>query len=414
MNTFDRINREEFLKPEYRDDWYVDERMKAIWYSQLEMICEVNKICEKHQIKWFIAHGTLLGAVRHGGFIPWDDDIDINMPREDYERFRKIANEELKAPFFFQCSENESDYFLGFGRIRDERGTDCFLADCNKAINNGIYMDIFPMDDVIEDEKKRYKQSKKIEKYRRLNYASIYAKTNRAFYEVRPLQWWWYCIRARFLQKLYGKQYLIEQFNRACQLGNHKGGIRSAIHCLRTNYECCYWYKEDYEKLTKLSFEGLMMPAPAGYKRCLEIKWKDYMALPPVHERGYKHVEHIIDPFVSYKEFPFERFTDFPKYNRERELILYAAGTACEDFLKRYGKNYPIRYIVDGNPDKVGTIFHGCRVISFEQLKEDIKQAKNCQILITSMYYQEIGQQLDNIGLTEHYVFIRDRRYECN
>lgn len=84
-----------FFEDEVRNGFYVPALMKRSWAAQMEVLSDIAEVCSRHQIRWFAACGTLLGAVRHGGFIPWDDDLDIWMLREDYNRFNAIAEKEL-------------------------------------------------------------------------------------------------------------------------------------------------------------------------------------------------------------------------------------------------------------------------------------------------------------------------------
>ena len=77
----------DFFKAEERCNFLIDTTMKTVWAAELEVLCEIAVVCEKYSIPWYMAYGSLLGAVRHEGFIPWDDDIDIAMPRQDYEVF---------------------------------------------------------------------------------------------------------------------------------------------------------------------------------------------------------------------------------------------------------------------------------------------------------------------------------------
>lgn len=141
-----------FFDDEVRDGFYVNGMMKRCWSAQLEVLSEVDKICRRHGIRWFADCGTLLGAVRHGGFIPWDDDLDICMLRADYERFQKVAGRELPEGY----------------DIRDYHDEDCW--DLLLRINNSVYLnlsderlekyhgfpfiagiDIFPLDFIPED-----------------------------------------------------------------------------------------------------------------------------------------------------------------------------------------------------------------------------------------------------------------------
>lgn len=134
------------LEEEVRCGFKVSEKRKKIWKTQLDIALEVKRICEKHNIAYFIMWGTLLGAVRHKGYIPWDDDFDIAFLRKDYEKFCKIAREEIKYPFFFQDALSDREFFIGYARIRDSRTTGWILWNPSPSYNNGIYIDIFPFD----------------------------------------------------------------------------------------------------------------------------------------------------------------------------------------------------------------------------------------------------------------------------
>lgn len=122
------------------------EKLKAVQSKGIEMLTQVIEICDKHSITYFVVGGSCLGAVRHGGFIPWDDDIDVAMPRQDYDNFLRVAQLELPDKFFLQWSATEYDYRNDFAKIRNSETT--FIeSSCKKLkINHGIYIDIFPID----------------------------------------------------------------------------------------------------------------------------------------------------------------------------------------------------------------------------------------------------------------------------
>ena len=160
-------------RDEMRNGFLVTSHRKKLWNVQIGLIKEFDRICKKHNLKWFACGGTLLGAARHKGFIPWDDDVDIGMFRPDYNKFTKIAAEEIKYPYFFDNYYNhrlESDetpdplknlpyfnrtqeatyfniFFPSFPiiKIRDSRTTMIEFAD-RKDANQGIWIDIFPFD----------------------------------------------------------------------------------------------------------------------------------------------------------------------------------------------------------------------------------------------------------------------------
>ena len=114
---------------------------------QLDMLVELDKVCQKHNIKYVIFAGTLLGAVRHKGYIPWDDDADIAMLREDYEKFKKVANELNPNLCYFQDNTTDPYYRWGYGKLRRTGTTYVRVGQEHLKCKTGVFIDIFPMDD---------------------------------------------------------------------------------------------------------------------------------------------------------------------------------------------------------------------------------------------------------------------------
>lgn len=137
--------------------------IRQVQLTQLEILIEVDKICREHDIKYFLTNGTLLGAVRHKGFIPWDDDIDIGMCRKDYDIFLKIANKELDEKYFCQSIHSEADYYLPFAKIRKNKTKYIEASTKHLDINKGVYIDVFPIDNVPDNAIARF--SHRIESY---------------------------------------------------------------------------------------------------------------------------------------------------------------------------------------------------------------------------------------------------------
>ena len=126
-----------------------DDMLKKLQQIQLEMLVEVDRICQKCGIKYNIIAGTLLGAVRHKGYIPWDDDADVALLRPEYEKFRKACETELdKTRFYFQDHQNTKGYRWGYGKLR--RKDTLFLRENqeNMPYEQGVFIDIFPLDNV--------------------------------------------------------------------------------------------------------------------------------------------------------------------------------------------------------------------------------------------------------------------------
>lgn len=122
--------------------------LRKLQLVDLDILDEVVNICDKFNIRYYLISGTLLGAARHKGFIPWDDDIDIGMPRKDYNRFLKVAQQELPEHYFLQHYKTEREYPLHFAKIRNKNTTYIPLKICRHDINFGVSIDIAPLDGV--------------------------------------------------------------------------------------------------------------------------------------------------------------------------------------------------------------------------------------------------------------------------
>lgn len=119
---------------------------KQLQKKQLEILDEIDRICKKHKIKYYLDAGSLLGAIRHNGFIPWDDDMDIGMTRENYNKFMKIAPKEIRKDLFIQTLDSEENYPHAFSKIRMNHTLLLEKINVGKDIHQGIFVDIFPID----------------------------------------------------------------------------------------------------------------------------------------------------------------------------------------------------------------------------------------------------------------------------
>ncbi|MCM1540474.1 MAG: LicD family protein [Blautia sp.] len=278
---------------EYRDEYLVDETHKRIWAIEINILKEIMRICEKHNIPYFVYGGTLLGAARHRGFIPWDDDMDVAMLRKDYELFLEKADAELdQGRFCLQKSEVYGEIYEGFSRIRDNNSTAIIYRDRNKQCNHGIFVDIFPLDNIPEQLWKQKIQFLKIKILNALIFYHVYAEED---------------LNHLMLKKLVGSirnvkvwKGVIRKLKKECMRYNKCGcSIVGILSCAPYD-KTCYWYLSDIEQTMDMEFEDLYVKVPVGYDRCLTIAYGNWREFPPVEERGKWHQNIYFDPYKPY------------------------------------------------------------------------------------------------------------------
>lgn len=147
----------------------VSPETKRLWAVLLDLLLEFDRVCRKNGIKYMIDGGTLLGAVRHGGFIPWDDDIDVIMLREEYEKLNRIAASEFSAPYFWQTNDTDSDHGRGFARLRNSSTTYMLCSEMSggKSLfhhNQGVLIDVFICDNIPDRAEERSPFLKRLSK----------------------------------------------------------------------------------------------------------------------------------------------------------------------------------------------------------------------------------------------------------
>lgn len=124
----------------------MEDQIRQLQLYELEILDEFVRLCRKHALRYFLVGGTLLGAARHQGFIPWDDDIDVAMPREDYDRFASLCAAGRDARFFYQSHDTDPGYYLSYAKLR-RNGSEYYEERFSRSrFHKGIFIDIFPLD----------------------------------------------------------------------------------------------------------------------------------------------------------------------------------------------------------------------------------------------------------------------------
>lgn len=251
---------------------------------QMIIAREIKRICDENNIKYFIIAGTLLGAVRHGGFIPWDDDMDIGMLREDYEKFIKIAKTDLGEDFFLQTTETDENYGFPFAKIL-LKGTVLVEASAGSNAKKGIFVDVFPFEYIPDSDELREKHNKSTYFYKRLLLAKLnYNVAAKNEYVKRTV----YFI-LKIMASFYSHDKLVDKLE--SEITRYNGTKTADI----VNIGGAYGYKKETIKsewvreTVEIPFEDMTISAPVDYIKYLEKFYGDYMTPPPEDKRYNRH-----------------------------------------------------------------------------------------------------------------------------
>ena len=272
----------------------INNKLKLI---EIDLLDNFIKVCKKYDLKYYVIGGTLLGTVRHKGFIPWDDDIDVAMPRNDYIRFEKIAAKELPNYIFFQTRNSDPEYYLTMGKLRNSNTTFVETSVKNLNINHGIFIDVFPLDYYPENIIKqslidfnnlllrfRFKKEMPIEAYKKKNVIG------------RTIDYIFSNIMTLFLPTVdlaYKYRYMLHRSCKNSRLWANYGGAWGKKEIVP---------KQWYGKGKEMQFENIKVNVPEKYDLWLRRVYRNYMELPPVEKRVTHHYTEIIDVEHSYKE----------------------------------------------------------------------------------------------------------------
>lgn len=252
--------------------------MKEIQEGSLEVLKTFIGICEENNFQYFIAYGSLIGVVRHKGFIPWDDDLDVWMPRKDYERFIEycIENSDRLKPLQLHHYRTNKNYIYAIARLSDSR----YVTDYYNVRNYGLglFIDIYPLDGCEADEK----FLKRIYSKRSFIYlcsAKDYVSSTNKMKNVIRFPLYFFCKHVDLSKKLRD----LDKFSQ-----KYKYGSSTFITC--TCWDPAALYKTEwFENSIEADFEGIKVRIPERYDEILRAEYGDYMKLPPESERYGRH-----------------------------------------------------------------------------------------------------------------------------
>lgn len=267
-----------------------DTIQKEMQACQLKILVDFQKVCEKNNICFYLAFGTCLGAVRHHGFIPWDDDIDLFMRIDELNKLKEVESQ-LPSHLFLQTHEKETEFGLPIARIRDTSTTLIEEDHCNRDINHGVYIDIYPLFYCNENSLKM--KVTVIESYLCRLFIYNAPPSNKGFVSkvvsnmvlhILP-----YKIRNKAANYLYKR---ITSQKKTKYVSNFPDISQGKLYCDE-------WFGEP----VMAEFEGVEMPLPTKASDFLTYYFKDYMKLPPEDERNVHHQYLFADFHNSYLKY---------------------------------------------------------------------------------------------------------------
>ncbi len=289
----------------------VSSTRKQIWATQLEMLNEFHKVCVENNLKYFLSDGTLLGAVRHNGFIPWDDDIDVVMLREDYEKFLKIFNDNFDTKkYTLQSKYSEKLYPNGHAQIRNNYTTQFTTQDYENlklGKNCGIFIDIFPLDKAVSSSDKN---QVKIKKYKQLCFAYLHQEsTSKIKTLLKKLYLAIFCNSDKKCTKLIDKIESLAKVNNSNENAKLIGEITFTPTESNTLFNV-----EWFDNVILHKFEDYEFYIPAQYHEILTQQFGSYLEYPKDLKNSNSHGVCFFDfnkPYDAYKDISKEEFMKF-------------------------------------------------------------------------------------------------------
>jgi phosphorylcholine metabolism protein LicD len=272
----------DFFKDEVRNGFYIPTAIKQAWAAELDVLAEIDRICEKHDIKYFADWGTFLGAVRHGGYVPWDDDLDICMLRDDYERFRKVADKELPEHFVIHDFERKENHWLFLSRVVNNSKM-CFELKYLDTHNNFPWLagvDIFVKDYLFADDDKELRRDKDV-----MNIIAIADGIREGSINKQQVSAHLNEIKRRYHISLPGMYrtrdvavalYKLAEQQMAKVKPDETDRVGQVFPWILKNGPDAAERKAFYESFIRLPFEDTTIPVPAAYNAVLASRYGNY------------------------------------------------------------------------------------------------------------------------------------------
>ena len=399
-----RRNNLPFFCPDFASDQVAD-RIAAVKSVEVALLKKLVQVCKKHGLKIYPIYGTLLGATRNGGLISGDDDIDVALLRQDYDRLLSLKDE-FGGDYFLQFPESDSCFYGGYAKLRNVSTTAISPQNWWAPCCEGISIDIFPIDQSFADKKAEQRKLKKIRFYQRMLYASCYG-TFRNFRDMPLLVWKGY----KYLGKLFlPKERQLEGLNRALKAGDSQEKVAIYTHYRdgRTDGQV-YFASENFAETFPQKFEGITMEIPCGWRKLLSARYGEAFAyVPPFNEYKLRHG--FYDVSTAYGEYK-KRFGGLKNPGSIREpVVLFGDGSVFRACLRYYkGRvNIPFLVLLPDEQKKKDAIM-GIPVLTFEEFQNKALPPDSYRGIICSGDVPQADELLARHGYKDLYIFWHNR-----
>lgn len=378
-----------YFEEEVRDGFYISSKMKCCWASQLEVLAVVDRICKKHNIQYFAEWGTLLGCIRHGGFIPWDDDMDIAMKRMDYEKFQKIVEDELPEGYTILWYSSDENYWDVMMRVINTNFVS-YEPEFLDTFHNSPYpagIDIFPLDYVTNNKNEENIQKELVELVK-----SVADSNGQGYLKEDELEKFLCVIESVCNQKIERegniKNQLYKLLTALYALFGEEDGDRIALIPQYLEYGGSVYPKECYADSVRMPFDITTIPVPLGYDRVLKRKYGDYMR--NVRSGG----GHDYPYFDAHDKFLKEHGVEVPTYQYPKNLAERVKNPTFKQSLMQ-----KLQLLGQIHEKMEMLIGYG----QYEFVQKLFEELQNVAVVIGNSIEKKMGEGTETVALLEQY-----------
>lgn len=375
-------------------------------YVQLDLLQKLLSVCAEHDLTVYPIYGTLLGLIRDGGMIPGDDDIDVALPREDFDKLLGLTGE-FTGQYFLQTPYNDDCFFGGYLKLRNTETTAIHPQNWWVNCCEGICIDIFPIDKTYVDEGREQRKQDKLLFMQRMLFAYSYGYF-KDFRGMHMLEWKAY----KYFGKLFSREKVIDRFYEVMRGGDSKKKLAIYTHYTAGKQSSVRDLPADaFDQSYHLSYEGVGMTVPCGWNMILESRYGEgYMSRRGWSQNRMRHGFYDVDtPYTIYKD----RFGGLKNPTSINEpIILFGDGSVfglCLDYYK--SRTHITHLVLLPGEEWHKSDVDGIRVYSWQEFADLDIDRDSYRAVICSADAREAECRLREAGYERYYIFWHDRNW---